>query len=203
MPGPTPPGTRVGSWKYQAGAHFTRGQPVYLASPGTYALASLSTGFDGLVGDIDTNRFELVLSGELDGLILSSGSTYSLSATPGQLVVGTSYPVMKASSADVGAIVQANVGGEGTEVVLPYTFSVSPLGGAVPLARDNGTLAPGWIPELDYLTDTDLTQHNTSFHSHDPYFVRSPEGGGILDIDEGSLVFDVDSLTQVLDEGFA
>ncbi len=94
MPGATQQGARTAGWKYQAGHGFRRGQPVYLQSAGTYALASLDTGFDGLVGDLTSQTFQLVTGGELDGLFgLAPSTVYSLGIVPGSVVVGTSYPI--------------------------------------------------------------------------------------------------------------
>ena len=206
MPGATQPGARTAGWKYQAGHGFRRGQPVYLQSQGKYALATTTTGFDGLVGEIRLQQFELVTGGELDGFVgLIPNTVYSLSATAGTIVAGTAYPVYKASAADTALLVSANSGTTGTDVVLPYTFSVPPLGGAVPIAGATGLLDAGWIPPdagAAAAITASLTAHKADFRAHQSYYVRAPEGGGILDRDEGSLVFDVDTLTQVIDEAF-
>jgi hypothetical protein len=202
MPGPTQPEARTGAWKQQAGHGFRRGQPVYLQSPGRYALATLDTGADGLVGDIRAQQFQLVTNGELDSLSgLIPNSVYSLTAAAGVVEVGTAYPIYKATSTGTALIVSGNIGTTGTDVVLPYTFSVTALAGAVPLGGVTGSLDPSWIPVNPGIAAA-VAAHAADFRSHDPYYVRSPEGGGILDIDEGSLVFDVDAITQVIDGAF-
>lgn len=127
---------------------------MYLQSEASYALATAATGFDGLVGDVAVSRFELVTSGELDQLTgLSVGQVYSLGTDPGVVSPGTSYPVYKALSADTASLVSSNVGTEGTEVVLPFTVSVSPVPDGVPQAGSDRLLDEGWIPPLPYLPD--------------------------------------------------
>ena len=206
MPGATQEGARTGGWKYQVGHGFRRGQPVYLQSAGKYALATASTGFDGLVGDVRLQQFQLVTNGELDNLTsLTPNTVYSLTGSPGVIAPGTTYPVHKATSTESAVMVSANVGTAGTDVVLPYTFSTTALAGGVPLGGASGTLDPSWIPASSVLATAiaaAITAHKLDFRAHDPYIVRSPEGGGVLDIDEGSLVFDVDAITQVLDGAF-
>jgi len=202
MPGPTVSGGRTATWKKQVGHGFRRAQPVYLLSPGRYALATVATGYDGVVGDIGSDRFELVTGGELDNVSVTPKTIYSLGTIPGVAVADATYPIYKALAADSVALVVANVGTAGVELVLPYTFTVTPLGGAVPIAQGDGTLDPGWIPDLDYEVLGAVADHNDHFKAHSPYLVRAPEGGGILDTTQGSLVFDVDSVTQVIDEDF-
>lgn len=202
MPGPTPPGARTAGWKFQTGHGFRRGQPIYLQSAGHYALATIATGLDGLVGSVSSDKFELVTGGELDGLTLDVNQIYSLSTTAGVLSTGTAYPVLKGLAADTGVLNSANSGTAGSDVVLPFTVSVTPTANAVPQADGTGQIASGWIPSLPYEPSGRIETHNSDFRAHSQYLVRSPEGGGILDIAEGSLVFDVDSLTQVIDEAF-
>lgn len=202
MPGVTQEGARTGGWKYQAGHGFRRGQPVYLQSAGKYALATLATGIDGLVGDIRLQQFQLVTNGELDNLTgLATNTVYSLTGSPGVLGVGTVYPVYKATATDTAVMVSANVGTAGTDVVLPHTFSTTALAGGVPLGSSTGVLDASWIPPTASAAGA-ITDHKADFRAHTLYYTRSPEGGGILDRDQGSLVFDVDTLTQVLDEAF-
>ena len=157
MPGPTQPGTRIGAWKQQAGHGFRRGQPVYLQSAGRYALATLDTGFDGLVGSVALNQFELVNSGELDGLTVVPNTIYSLSGVAGTLVASTTYPVMKALSTDTALLVSANAGTEGTDVVLGFTVSVPPIADGVPKANSSGTVDPGWLRGALLETDSGAT----------------------------------------------
>jgi len=178
---------------------------VYLQSAGQYALATDTTGFDGLVGDIALNRFELVTSGELDrlsGLGLIVNTVYSLSAVAGAVAPGSAYPIYKSLSADTVTLVPGNVGTAGTGAVLGFTISILSIPNGVPQAGADGLLHPGWFPPLPYEAEGAVDAHQLDFRSHDPYLVRSPEGGGILDLQEGSLVFDVDTLTQVIDEAF-
>lgn len=206
MAGSTQPGARTAGLKYQAGHGFRRGQPVYLESQGRYALASLDTGFDGVVGATALQTFELVTNGEVDALTgLVPNTVYSLTATPGVLAPGTDYPVYKALAADTASLVSANVGTTGTDVVLPYTFSVTPIPNGVPIAGADGKLDSGWIPALDYevigTAETLLATHVADPSAH-AFYVRNPEGGGVLDLDDASLVFDMDVLTQVVDEAF-
>lgn len=206
MPGPTQTGARTGGWKYQAGHGFRRGQPVYLQSPGQYALATLATGFDGIVGDIRLQQFELVTAGQLDNLVgLTPNVVYSLSTSPGALAIGSAYPVFKALAADTASLVTANAGTSGTDVVLPYTFSVTALAGGVPLGSSSGPLDSSWIPALNYdplNTAADLLAAHVAAYDAHAYYLRNPEGGGVLDIDDASLVFDMDSLTQVVDGAY-
>lgn len=200
----TSPGApRTGDWKYQAGHAFVRGQPVYLQAEDTYALATRSTGFDGVVGDTALNRFELVTGGQLDKLTgLVPGLTYSLGTTPGTLVVGSTHPVGKALAPNLLRISGTGEDAGSSDVVLPFTVSVTPIPNGVPQARNDSTIHPQWIPALPYEPEGAVAAHVASAHPHDPIYVRTPEGGGILDIEEGSLVFDVDDLTQVLDAAF-
>lgn len=197
--GPTQPGARTGSWKYQAGHRFTRGQPVYLQAPGTYALASADTGFDGLVGDIGVNRFELVTNGQLDGLSgLTPNQVYSLTPAAGAVTPGTAYPVYKALAIDTASIIAANTGTDGTDVVLPFTVSVAPIPNGVPKAYPDGTIDPGWIPSgLPYEPAGAIAAHKADPCAHSQY-VRAPSAGGVLNIDNGCLLFNVDNLTQVI-----
>jgi hypothetical protein len=119
---------------------------VYLQAAGRYALASAATGYDGLVGDVALQRFELVTGGELDGLTgLSVNVVYSLTAAAGQLAPGSAYPVYKALAPDTASLYSANVGTDGTDVVLPFTVTVTPTPDAVPQARGDGKIDPGWI----------------------------------------------------------
>jgi len=146
MPGPTQPGGRTAAWKYQDGHGFRRGQPVYLQAAGRYALASVDTGYDGLVGDVALQRFELVTGGELDGLIgLAPNVVYSLTVVAGQLSPGSAYPVYKALAADTASLISANAGTDGTDVVLPFTVSVTPIPNGVPQAGANGKIDAGWV----------------------------------------------------------
>jgi hypothetical protein len=147
MPGATQEGARTGGWKYQAGHGFRRGQPVYLQSPGKYALATAATGFDGLVGDVRLQQFQLVTNGELDNLLnLTPNTIYSLTGSPGVIAPGTTYPVHKATSTESAVMVSANVGTAGTDVVLPYTFSTTAVAGGVPLGSGTGVLDSSWLP---------------------------------------------------------
>jgi len=173
MPGPTSPGGRVGTWKYQAGHTFSRGQPVYLSTPGVYALATISTGSDGIVGDISSTRFELVSAGELDRLTgLTPGATYSLSAVPGQLVQGTANPLYKAVAADAAILTSA---------------VQSPVATTPP---DEETEAG---PDPRYA----LVEH-----SHDREYLRTIDHGAVISIYslQPGPVFDVSDGRQVLTE---
>lgn len=126
---------------------------MYLQSESTYALATAATGFDGIVGDIAVNRFELVTGGELDRLSgLSIGQVYSLGAFAGEVSLGATYPVFKALAADMASLISANAGTEGTDAVLPFTVSVNPIADGVPQAGPDGKIAEGWLPDLPYLS---------------------------------------------------
>lgn len=149
MPGPTQPGARTGGWKYQVGHVFGRGQPVYLQSQGVYALATTSTGFDGVVGGVAKDRFELVTAGELDGLSnLTPGQVQYLTSVAGVLGVTGTVPVLKALAPDTARV---QTGDSTASSSIPYTFSVTALAGAVPLGSSDGALDPSWIPELPYV----------------------------------------------------
>jgi len=172
MPGPTPPGARVGSWKYQAGHTFSRGQPVYLSAPGVYALATIATGSDGIVGDVATTRFELVSAGELDRLIgLTPGATYSLSTTPGQVVQGSANPLYKAMSAEAATLTSA--------------VQVAFVPPTEPEEPGDGELDPRYA-----LVD----------HLHDDKYIRSIDHGAVISIYNlnAGPVFDAADGRQVL-----
>lgn len=173
---------------------------MYLQSAGVYALATEATGFDGVVGSVSVTQFELISGGELDNMSgLTPGQVLYLSTTPGVLSTAGGTAVLKALSATVAVVLSRSVGAGSP--VLPYNFSAIPTATTVPISLSDGTLDSGWIPDLSslYLTYAWATAHQADMQAH-PYYVRNPEGGGILDIDEGSLVFDVDSRTQVLDD---
>ena len=125
---------------------------MYLHAEASYQLATAATGFDGIVGDIAVNRFELVTGGELDRLTgLTVGQVYSLGTVPGEVSSGSAYPAYKALSADTASLISANAGTEGTDVVLPFTTSLIGAAGAVPLGKSDAMLDESWIPPLPYL----------------------------------------------------
>ncbi len=198
MPGATQQGARTAGWKYQVGHGFRRGQPVYLQSAGRYALASLDTGFDGLVGDLTQQQFQLVTGGELDGLAnLTPNTVYSLTVTPGAVAPGSDYPIFKAMATDSASLVTGNTGTTGTDVVLPYTFSVTPLGGAVPIAGADGKLAVGWIPVLDY---DPAGAADDAVEAIADQYLHSIQNDAVISVDVGNVgvVFDETDGTQVL-----
>ncbi len=100
---PTQPGSRVGALKYQTAHGFRRGQPVYGASTGFFRLATTATGFDGVVGSINSaNQFELITGGSIDNIasVLVQGPSLYLSSTPGVYATTGEVLVLKALSAD-------------------------------------------------------------------------------------------------------
>ena len=171
MPGPTAPGARVGGWKYQADHRFRRGQPVYLASAGTYALATIATGSDGVVGDTTFTTFELVGAGELDRLSgLTPGATYSLSTSPGEVIVGAENPLYKALSSDTAVLTGA--------VQVAYT---------PPVEEDEG------FGPLD-------PRYALTTHRHEPIYLRTIDDGAVISIEPtvAGPVFDESDGRQVL-----
>ncbi len=201
MPGATQQGARTAGWKYQAGHGFRRGQPVYLQSAGTYALASLDTGFDGLVGDLTSQTFQLVTGGELDGLSgLAPNVVYSLSGTPGTYVAGTAYPIFKAMAIDSASLVVSNTGTTGTDIVLPYTFSVTPIPNAVPISGTGGKLAAGWIPDLPYDPLGAADAVLATIGDISTQYLHSIQNDAVISVDVGNVgvVFDETDGTQVL-----
>jgi hypothetical protein len=49
-------------------------------------------------------------------------------------------------------------------------------------------------------SDVDLSGYSRTDHTHDSRYVKLPAAGGVLDVDSGNLVFDVDLMQQVVSE---
>jgi hypothetical protein len=200
---PTPPGQRVGALKYQIGNGFRRGQPVY-RNPvsGLYTLATTTTGFDGVVGTVkDTNSFEVVSSGELDGLTnlpaTTTGTLY-LSSVPGGLSATGTVPVLRLSAPTKAIIVQGSAAATASPAST-QVFSLTGKSGAAPLGTPANVLDMSWL-NLTAIIAAVIAGTPSTFP--DNHYVRAPEFGGILDTDPvigGSLVFDIDRVTQVID----
>lgn len=145
---------------------------MYLASAGTYALATIATGSDGVVGDTTFTTFELVGAGELDRLSgLTPGATYSLSTSPGVTVVGAENPLYKALSSDTAVLTGA--------VQVAYT--------------------PPPPPEEDTEGPLD-SRYALTDHLHDDKYVRTIDHGAVISIynvNPGP-VFDASDGRQVL-----
>jgi hypothetical protein len=135
------------------------------------------------VGSIALSRFELLTSGELDGLTVTPNTVYSLSGVAGTLVAGSAYPVMKALSTDTAVLVSANAGTEGTDVVLGFTVSVTPIPDGVPKANSAGTIDPGWLRDVLLEDDSGATGRALLLTEY------PAEAREVLQIDERSKTF--------------
>ena len=206
---PTPPGQRVGALKYQVPVPGQRGQPVYRnPATGLWALATSDTGFDGVIGSIrSTNQFEVVSAGELDGLTnlpLTPSGTLYLTGSPGVLSPRGTIPVLRLSAPDKAVVVGAAAASAASASApgLSQTFSVPGAAGAAPLGTPAGVLDMSWLNLSALVTDVLAAIPAAPIDDRN---VRAPEFGGVLDIDPaigGSLVFDIDSVTQVIDSAF-
>jgi hypothetical protein len=187
----TQPGSRVSSMKHQAGHGFARGQPVVF-SGGIYRLATTSTGFNGVCGTIpDTNRFEVVTGGELDGLDgLTPETTLYLTATAGVLGTSGTIAVFRANTVATAWISAPQVAGS-------TVADTSAAGIAAAIAAHVAEANP----HPQYLQLADITEAvNTAVAGlpADSRYVRTTPAA-ILDTDIGELVWDVELQTQVLD----
>lgn len=132
----------MGALKYQVAHGFRRGQPVYSAPAPLigYKLATIATGFDGVVGSINSpNQFELVTAGTLDNIsgILSQGQSLYLSTVPGTYALTGDIPVLKGqstSAANVQALAPPSVASGTTSTTSTAGFtSASNSGSGAPV----------------------------------------------------------------------
>lgn len=203
---PTPPGQRVGALKFQPGNGFQRGQPIVFIN-GVWQLATAATGYGAIVGSVlDSSRFEAVLSGEIDQLqnLPTNTGTLYLTGTPGVLSGTGTIPALHMTGVQKAAIIGATAAAATTASPgSTRTFSVTGLANAAPLGNAAGQLDLSWF-NLPLLV-ADVIAALPASTGIDDRYVRAPEAGGILDTDPiigGSLVFDIDSMTQVIDSGF-
>ena len=137
--------------KYQTNHGFRRGQPVYRATSTSYALATEATGFDGIVGSINSpNQFELVTGGTLDNIapIIGSASALYLSAAAGVLAPTGTTLVLKTQSADKATVQPPGV------AVAPVTSTTATVAGS---GITSGANEGGGAPILDTATSTTST----------------------------------------------
>lgn len=188
----TQTGSRVGSMKHQAGHGFSRGQPVVFTGT-SYALATAATGFNGIVGTIpDTNRFELVTTGELDGLAgLTPGQVLYLGPVAGVLATSGSTPALQANTAKTAWVLPAQL----SSVASPDSIIAAAIAAAMAAHLSAGD------PHSQYVLDSELLTSVTTILAglgRDTRYVQTTPYG-VLDVDDGELVWDVEDQTQVLD----
>lgn len=133
----------MGALKYQTAHGFRRGQPVYsalISGTRVYKLATIATGFDGVVGSINSpNQFELVTAGSLDNIsgVLAQGQSLYLSTVPGAYALSGDTLVLKgqsASAANVQALAPPAVSSDTTSTASATGFtSASNSGSGAPV----------------------------------------------------------------------
>lgn len=198
-PVPSQLSARTGTKVHQAAHGFTRGQPVYWdPTARLWKLATTATGWTAVVGSIsDVNRFEAVTSGELDNLpqlvgLADPNVTLYLSGTPGTYATSGTVPVLQVKNT-TNAWLQT-----------PMTAAQVAAEAATAAAIAAGVTAAQVQVLIDaafaalYAATNPLAQYLLIANATSAFYVIAPENGGVLDIDSGSLVFDVDAITQVL-----
>ena len=182
--------------KHQAGHGFSRGQPVVFNGT-SYALATAATGFNGVVGTIpDVNRFEVITTGEVDGLaLLVPGQVLYLGPVAGVLATSGSIPVMQANTAKTAWVLPAQ---------LPSSTSTDSIVASAIAAAIAAHVAHS-DPHTQYVLEAELvglvTGILTGLGRDSRYVQTTPYA--VLDVDDGELVWDVELQEQVFDPAFA
>lgn len=174
---------RVSRLAIQNSHGFSRGGVVRFDGSNWVAAIAGATGA-GIVGSIpDKNTFEFVQLGFLDGLTGLVAGEYFVSATAaGQITtVNTGHQIFTAYTPQTGFVHQSSTtvtsGGGSTGVTSAFVTSAVAAAIATEVARAESAYSP-----LSHLHDADYVLYSTA----------------VVDVDQGTLVFDVDTLDQVV-----
>lgn len=187
----TQPGSRVSTMKHQADHGFSRGQPIVLVGD-MYVLATAATGFNGVCGTIpDVNRFELVTSGELDGLaLLIAGAVSYLSSTPGVYATTGIIPVLLANTTKTAWVQSPQVAATSADTQAAALIAAA-IAEHVAAANPHSQYILASAAEAIVAAIIAGLPRDTRYVYTTPY--------AVLDVDDGELVWDVELQEQVLD----